>query len=66
MRDLADEGYLSGSEYEQVMVWHSRWGELFEDLGSTERAALRERLTELIRSIARERWSEVHTYLAEE
>jgi hypothetical protein len=31
---------------------------------SGERAALRERLTELIRLIARERWDEVHAYLA--
>jgi hypothetical protein len=63
MRDLADEGHLSGGEYEQVMEWHSRWEALFADLDSTERAALKTKLTELIRLITRERWSELHAYL---
>jgi hypothetical protein len=60
MRDLADEGHLSGAEYEQVRTWHSRWQERFADLDSAERASLRTKLTELIRLIARERWSELH------
>jgi flavin reductase (DIM6/NTAB) family NADH-FMN oxidoreductase RutF len=64
MRDLADEGYLSGGEYEQVVAWHSRWQELFADLDSAERAALRVKLTELIRLIARQRWPELHDFLS--
>jgi flavin reductase (DIM6/NTAB) family NADH-FMN oxidoreductase RutF len=63
MRDLADEGYLSGGEYEQVMAWHSRWQELFADLDSAERATLRVELTELIRLVARQRWPELHDFL---
>jgi flavin reductase (DIM6/NTAB) family NADH-FMN oxidoreductase RutF len=64
MRDLADEGYMSGAEHEQVMAWHGRWQEVFADLGSAERAELRETLTELIRLIARQRWPEVHALLS--
>jgi flavin reductase (DIM6/NTAB) family NADH-FMN oxidoreductase RutF len=63
MGDLADEGYLSGAEYEQVLAWHSRWQELFADLDSAERALLREKLTELIRLIAHRRWRELHAFL---
>jgi flavin reductase (DIM6/NTAB) family NADH-FMN oxidoreductase RutF len=65
MEDLADEGYLSGAEYEQVLDWHARWEAVFSDQDAPERAALRERLTALIRLIARERWGEVHAYLNE-
>lgn len=64
MRDLAAEGYLGGGEYEQVMAWHGRWQEVFAELDSVERARLREKLTELIRLIVRQRWPELHTFLS--
>lgn len=64
MRDLADEGYLSGKEYEQVMAWYDRWQTVFADLDSAERALLRAKLTDLIRLIARQRWSELHAILS--
>ena len=64
MRDLAAEGYLGGGEYEQVMAWHGRWQEVFAELDSVERAMLREKLTELIRLIVRQRWPELHTFLS--
>ena len=64
MRDLADQGYMSGAEHDQVMAWHGRWQEVFADLGSAERAELRDTLTELIRLIARRRWPEVHAFLS--
>ena len=64
MRDLAAEGYLGSGEYEQVMAWHGRWQEVFAELDSVERAMLREKLTELIRLIVRQRWPELHTFLS--
>ena len=64
MRDLADEGYLSGEEYEQVTTLHSRWQAIFADLDSAERAVLRSKLTDLIRLIAHQRWSELHAVLS--
>jgi len=64
MRDLADEGYLSGKEYEQVTAWYDRWQTVFADLDSAERALLRAKLTDLIRLIARQRWSELHAILS--
>jgi flavin reductase (DIM6/NTAB) family NADH-FMN oxidoreductase RutF len=66
MRDLLDEGYLRSDEYETVLGWEERWQQVFSDLASPERDGLRQRLTQVARLCARQRWAELHDYLAAE
>jgi flavin reductase (DIM6/NTAB) family NADH-FMN oxidoreductase RutF len=65
MKDLCDDNYLDQDEYEKVVGWYARWQEIFPDLDAPERAQIRQRLTDLIRRIAKERWDEVHAFLSE-
>lgn len=65
MTDLADEGYLSPQAYEQALAWYARWQAVFPDLDSPERAALRRKLTGVIRLFVREQWDEADTFLSE-
>ncbi len=65
MHDLMEEEYLNSSEYEKLADWYQRWEAIFMDLKSSERAQLREKLTELIRLIVRERWDDLHALLIE-
>jgi len=63
MRELRDEGYLSETECERLLAWRRRWDEVFMDLESPERAALKTRLTEASRLIVQGRWAKLHDHL---
>jgi flavin reductase (DIM6/NTAB) family NADH-FMN oxidoreductase RutF len=65
MHDLRDEAYLSQAEYELLLAWRKRWDELFPNLDSPERAALKTRLTDASRLIVQGRWAKLHAYLGE-
>jgi flavin reductase (DIM6/NTAB) family NADH-FMN oxidoreductase RutF len=65
MQDLMEEEYLNQVECEKLVFWYQRWEAVFEDLKSSERAQLREKLTQSIRLIVRERWDNLHTFLIE-
>jgi len=64
VRDLADEKYLSRNEQAQVGGWHRRWNELFTDVQSPERAALKKKLDALCRLLVAAEWDKVHAFLA--
>lgn len=65
MHDLMEEEYLNSGEYEKLVHWYQRWEAIFKDLKSSERAQLREKLTQSIRLIVRERWDDLHALLME-
>ena len=64
MSDLRDGGFMTADECTQLLGWHARWQEIFADLQSPERAALRTRLTEACRLLAHEQWDALHGYIA--
>jgi hypothetical protein len=66
MRELRDEAYLSQPECELLLAWRKRWDELFPNLDSPDRAALKTRLTDACRLIVQGRWAKLHAYLGEE
>ena len=63
VRDLADEKYLSREEQKQIVGWHRCWQEIFPDLKTAERAALKKKLNELCRLLVGEQWEKVHAFL---
>ncbi len=62
--DLQDERLLTPDEASRLCAWRQRWQEIFADLQSAERAALRVRLTDACRLLAHEQWDELHALLA--
>jgi flavin reductase (DIM6/NTAB) family NADH-FMN oxidoreductase RutF len=66
MHDLRDEDYLSPAEHELLIAWRKRWDEVFVQLDSPERAALKTRLTDACRLIVQGRWAKLHAYLGEQ
>lgn len=62
--DLRDEGYLTASEGARLLGWHTRWQEVFPELQSPERAALRATLTEACRLMAHEQWDALRALIA--
>jgi len=63
MRDLRDEAYISEGEYELLIGWEKRLLELFTDLSSPEREAVRAHLTEASRLIVQGRGARLHEHL---
>lgn len=66
LQDLADEGYLSAVERDEVMQWVERYEVLRLDPSLEERLVLQQRITTFAEYVAWQEWDSVHKYLESE